>query len=99
MPVAENRDWEGRGGGCTIFIRCDARVESPGMKAARTKAKNPLKPEVLAVIRSSFDGYNEPDSGRTAKKSALQKRAAKKTAAEKGVAAKTKAVPRGKAKR
>jgi hypothetical protein len=31
------------------------------MKQARTAEKDPLRPEVMAVIRSSFDGYNEPD--------------------------------------
>jgi hypothetical protein len=34
------------------------------MKSTPAKAKDPLKPEVLAVIRSSFDGYNEPDGKR-----------------------------------
>jgi len=43
------------------------------MKPARTATKNPLKPEVMAVIRSSFDGYNEPDGKRTPKKPAPRK--------------------------
>jgi hypothetical protein len=56
------------------------------MPTRRAKATNPLKPEVLAVIRSSFDGYNEPDS-----KGGIKKQAAKKVAEMKGVPARTKA--------
>jgi hypothetical protein len=41
---------------------------------------------VLAVIRSSFDGYNEPDS-----KGGIKKQAAKKVAEMKSVPARTKA--------
>lgn len=38
------------------------------MKPASMATKNPLKPEVMAVIRSSFDGYNEPDAKPAPKK-------------------------------
>jgi hypothetical protein len=49
------------------------------MATATAKARNPLKPEVLAVIRSSFDGYNEPDSKGTARKPAAKKAAGKES--------------------
>jgi hypothetical protein len=45
------------------------RTESP-------KAKDPLKPEVMAVIRTSFDGYNEPEPRPASSKQAPAKSAA-----------------------
>jgi hypothetical protein len=60
------------------------------MATGGAKAKNPLRPEVMAVIRFSFDGYNEPDSRGEAKKPKAKKNPAKKTAAKKTARAKTK---------
>jgi hypothetical protein len=48
------------------------------MKPEGAKTKNPLNPEVMAVKRSSFDGYFEPDSKASPKKPA--KTTAKKPA-------------------
>jgi hypothetical protein len=42
---------------------CQSRSEA--MKTKPPAAERLLRPEVVAVIRSAFDGYNEPEPRRT----------------------------------
>lgn len=37
------------------------------MNTSRIEVRDPLAPEVLAVIRSAFDGYSDPEPGAATK--------------------------------